>query len=218
MHKIDLHTHSVASPDGGISAEQYAKALNSGLLDYIAITDHDRIDFALGLNKALGERIIVGEEISTSQGELVGLYLNTLVKPGQTAIATARAIKDQGGLVYIPHPFETVRSGIGREVLDSIADLVDIVEVHNGRALAQNFSSKAAAWAKSNGKSGASSSDAHGFKGLSFSYSNIEEKPSRDSLVKMLRMTNLAHRRAPFFTLLYPKLNRLKKLMGLHNA
>jgi predicted metal-dependent phosphoesterase TrpH len=218
MLKIDLHTHSVASPDGGISAEQYAKSLESGLLDYIAITDHDRIDFALGLNKALGERIIVGEEISTIQGELVGLYLNTLVKPGQTAIATARAIKDQGGIVYVPHPFETVRIGIGREVLDSIAELVDIVEVHNGRAFAQNFSSKAAAWAKSNGKSGASSSDAHGFKGLGYSYSNVEEAPARDTLVKMLRMTHLAHRRAPLFTLLYPKLNRLKKLIGLHNA
>ncbi|HLF66947.1 MAG TPA: PHP domain-containing protein, partial [Gammaproteobacteria bacterium] len=63
MYKIDLHTHSTASPDGGITADQYAHALSTNLLDVIAVTDHNHIDFALGLQKQLGDRIIVGEEI-----------------------------------------------------------------------------------------------------------------------------------------------------------
>lgn len=218
MFKVDLHTHSVASPDGSISPEQYAKALETEQLDFIAITDHDRVDFALGMNKALGEKIIVGEEISTSQGELVGLFLKKLVEPGQTAAQTAHDIHDQGGLVYVPHPFETVRHGINREDLEEIADHIDIVEIHNGRAWAQNFSPTAAAWAKSHGKAGASSSDAHGSKGLGYSYSIIAEKPSRGSLAEVLTMTSLAHRRTPFYALLYPKLNRFRKKLGFKNA
>lgn len=214
MYKVDLHTHSEASPDGGISAEQYAKALENEKLDYIAITDHDRIDFALGLNKALGDKIIVGQEITTTQGELIGLYLQSKVPPGKSAKQTAQLIKDQGGLVYVPHPFETVRSGIQRDALDSIADAVDIIEIHNGRAVSQKHALQAATWAKIHNKAGASSSDAHGYKGLGYSYSILTELPSRGALTSTIKMTALAHRRAPFYTLLYPKLHRLGKKIG----
>lgn len=215
MYKVDLHTHSQASTDGGITPEQYAKALETEKLDYIAITDHDRIDFALGLQKALGEKIIVGEEITTSEGELIGLYLKSSIPSHMTALQTAHAIRDQGGLVYVPHPFETVRHGLQQKALDSIADLVDIVEVHNGRAVFQNCSVQAATWAKIHGKTGASSSDAHGYKGLGFSYSILQEKPSRGSLVSAITMSSLAHRSAPLYSLLYPKLNRLAKKVGV---
>lgn len=215
MYKVDLHTHSEASPDGGITPEQYAKALENEKLDYIAITDHDRIDFALGLQKALGDKIIVGQEITTTQGELIGLYLHEAIAAGKSAQATAHLIKDQGGLVYVPHPFETVRSGIQRDVLDEIIDLVDIIEIHNGRALSQKHALQAATWAKLHNKPGASSSDAHGYKGLGHSYSILTEVPSRGSLTSTIKMTALAHRRAPAYTLLYPKLNRLSKKVGI---
>lgn len=215
MHKVDLHTHSEASPDGGITPEQYARALETERLDYIAITDHDRIDFALGMHKALGNKIIVGEEISTAEGEIIGLYLRERIKPGLSALQTAHAIRDQGGIVYVPHPFETVRKGLQLESLDAIAEFVDIIEVHNGRALDQKSAIKAAAWAKMHGKTGASSSDAHGYAGLGYSYSILQETPSRGSLVSSISMESLAHRRAPFYTLLYPKINRLAKRLGV---
>ncbi len=215
MYKVDLHTHSVASPDGGISPEQYAKILESERLDYIAITDHDRIDFALGLQKALGDRIIVGQEITTSEGELIGLFLKSRITPNLSALETAHAIKDQGGLVYVPHPFEIVRKGIQIDSLQKITELVDIIEIHNGRAINNKHSLQAATWAKLNNKSGASSSDAHGYKGLGYSYSVLKEVPARGSLVSNLNMTALAHRRAPITTFLYPKLNRLGKKIGI---
>ena len=218
MYKVDLHTHSIASVDGGIKPEQYAKALESEMLDYIAITDHDRIDFALGLNKALGDKIIVGQEVTTADGDIIGLFLHEPIEAGLRAVQAAQKIHDQGGLVYIPHPFETVRSGITVETLDELAELVDIVEVFNGRAVFQNHGPKAAAWAKSHGKAGASSSDAHGFKGLGNSYSVINEAPSRGALVNNLSMQSLAHRSAPLYTLLYPKLNRALKKMGLRRV
>ena len=146
MFKVDLHTHSVASKDGGITPEQYADLLKSETVDIIAITDHDRIDFALGMRDALGKnRIIVGEEISTTDGEIIGLYLEKNIEPGLSAKETIKQIKKQGGLVYIPHPFEKVRHGLELETLEEIKNDIDIIESFNGRAFGRNNGPKTVA-------------------------------------------------------------------------
>ena len=100
MIKIDLHTHSVGSPDGGITLEEYARLLDDKVLDMIAVTDHDSIEQALVIQNKLGPRIIIGEEITSLEGEIIGLFLNQKVEPGLTAKKTVQAIKSQGGLVY----------------------------------------------------------------------------------------------------------------------
>ena len=210
MLKADFHTHSIASPDGGISAKQYRQLLDDGTLDYIAVTDHNRIDFAQELHQELGNKIIIGEEITTSQGELVGLYLDSPIEPGQTAHQTAQAIHAQGGLVYLPHPFETVRNGIQIDVLNSISQYVDIVEGHNGRAIFQNRSSQALSWAKTHNKPVAASSDAHGVRGVGYTYTIIENAPSHHNLVASLQKARRINNRPPFSSLAYPKLNRLR--------
>jgi predicted metal-dependent phosphoesterase TrpH len=74
MYKIDLHTHSSASSDGGITADQYSKIISQNILDYVAITDHNKVSFAMKLSEELGDKIIVGEEIMTSEGEIIGLF------------------------------------------------------------------------------------------------------------------------------------------------
>lgn len=215
--KVDLHTHSEASPDGGLSAEAYRKKLESGQLDYIAITDHDRIDFAVGLKRGadslggLAERIIVGEEIRSSQGEIIGLYLQETIPPGMTAIETVDAIRQQGGLVYVPHPFETVRQGLPAGILELIADDVDIIEVHNGRAVFQNRGAEAAGWAVSLGWAAAASSDAHSAAGWGRTFSVIDEVPDRGNLVRLLYEANHRNRFPGMRAILSPKYNKLRK-------
>jgi predicted metal-dependent phosphoesterase TrpH len=209
MYKIDLHTHSVASPDGSLRAAHYRRAL-AGKLDVIAVTDHDSIAFAQQLQAELGERIIVGEEISTLEGEIVGLYLQGLIPPGLSAVETAKRIKEQGGLVYIPHPFETVRKGLPREALDTIADRVDIVETHNGRAVFQNRSAAASVWAKEHTKAQAASSDAHGWHGWGGTYSSVNKLPTRETLSKLLGDAQFVTGNVGARGVLYPKLNRLR--------
>jgi len=216
MIKVDLHTHSSASPDGGISPEQYAKALSDGQLDCIAITDHNSVDLAQSLHKSLGDQIIVGEEIMTSEGELIGLFLHSFVMPHQTAEATAKSIKAQGGIVYVPHPLETVRKGLPKSVLDDIAELVDVVEVHNGRAVFQNRGPHAATWARLNRKEIAASSDAHGHKGLGSAYTQMSESPTASNIVKLLETARFVTNRPPLRALLYPKIHRLKKKFGVN--
>lgn len=213
MFRVDLHTHSTVSPDGGITADQYHRAIGTKLLDAIAITDHNRIDFALQLREKMGEAIIVGEEIMTTAGEIIGLFLKEVIKPGLSPQETIKQIKEQNGIVYIPHPFETIRKGMHPAVLDEIVDNVDIIEVCNGRAFFQNKSEQAVVWARINGRVGAASSDAHGFHGLGQTYTTVSEMPTKDNLLKLMYngipMTGHPTVRA----LLYPRLNRLKKKM-----
>lgn len=209
--KVDLHTHSVNSPDGGLRMRQYKKAIETGILDCIAITDHNSIDFATQAYAELGERIIIGEEIMTTKGEIIGLFLKTAVQAGLTPEATIAAIKAQQGLVYIPHPFETIRKGLHPEVLESIADGVDILEACNGRAFAQNRGQQALVWAKLHGLPIAASSDAHGWQGLGRTYTSMPEIPNRTNLVSLLPVSTMYTKRARMRGLLYPKYHTIKK-------
>lgn len=208
--KVDFHTHSIASPDGALTEAHYQKMLQTGL-DCIAITDHNTTVFAQKLHKKLGDQIIVGEEITTTQGEIIGLYLTNDVSAGLTALETVKAIKKQNGLVYIPHPFETVRKGIPQEVLDEIADFVDIVETNNGRAVFQNKSNPAKAWATRHKVAAAASSDAHGWHGWGNTYTVLHEMPTRATLLKLLVTAGRQVGSPGVRGVLYPKVNRLRK-------
>lgn len=211
MYKIDLHTHSSASPDGGITAEQYAHALSTNVLDVIAVTDHNHIDFAVGLQNQLGDRIIVGEEIMTTGGEIIGLYLKKRIKPGLSPLETIKQIKEQGGLVYVPHPFESVRKGLHPGTLEELLDYLDIIEVCNGRAFLQNRSAQTVIWAKLNRIIGAASSDAHGPKGLGKTYTRVKKLPAADDLVETIAGGTPVTERPGVRSLLYPKYHRLRK-------
>lgn len=213
MFRVDLHTHSTASPDGGITLKQYRRILEAGILDCIAITDHNRIDFATQAKAVLGERIIVGEEIMTSLGEIVGLFLEKPVKPGMSPEDTIKAIRNQAGIVYIPHPFENIRKGLHPATLELIQNEVDILEVCNGRAFLQNRSQQALVWAKLNQVSAAASSDAHGVGGLGRTFTTLAEVPSRDTLISLLKNGTLQTKRPRIRGLLYPKYHKIRKTM-----
>jgi predicted metal-dependent phosphoesterase TrpH len=210
--RIDLHTHSYDSPDGGLTTDDYQNALKAKKLDYIAITDHDTIEAALQIKDRLGdlgERIIVGEEIATTDGEIIGLYLHSTIPEGMSPSQTVKAIHAQGGLVYIPHPFETVRSGISERSLKQIITEVDIIETHNGRAVFQNRAELAAKWAAEYGLAAAASSDAHGRHGWARTYTRIENVPERDTLAGILSSASYS-KKTVGLGILYPKVNRIR--------
>lgn len=207
--KIDLHTHSYGSPDGGLKLRDYKYFLDNKLLNYIAVTDHNSIKVAVQIQKELGQSIIVGEEIMTKQGEIIGLYLTKEVPTGLTAQAAIKNIKRQGGLVYLPHPFETLRSGISEKTLGEIIVDVDIIEVCNGRAYLQNRGTLANSWAEQAKLGRAASSDAHGRFGWGYTYSLIDSQPTKTNLQTQLRNAEYSRRRIGL-GVIYPKLNRLK--------
>lgn len=211
MYKVDLHTHSDASPDGGITKSQYEKALSTKQLDYVAITDHNHIDRALAIQQMLGKQIIIGEEIMTTAGEIIGLFLKELVPEGLTPLETIQLIKAQGGLVYVPHPFETVRKGIHPGVLEELSQAIEIIEVCNGRAFLQNRGAQAVVWARINHVAEAASSDAHGYIGLGKTYTQLSEPPTADNLIQLLATASTITSRPKTRSLLYPKYHRMRR-------
>lgn len=216
MYKVDLHTHSVLSPDGGINETQYEKAISEGLLDCVAITDHNNVDFALHMQKLLGEHIIVGEEIMTTHGEIIGLFVKELVRPNLSPGETVKQIKKQGGVVYIPHPFETVRKGLHPGIVEDLSKQIDVMEIYNGRAFVQNRSTQAVVWAKLNHIPGAASSDAHGYRGLGSTYTRMAKIPTATTIADLLTEGTPIASKPNMRTLLYPKYHRLRKKIKRH--
>lgn len=212
--RLDLHTHSYGSPDGGLSTADYRQMLESGKLDCIAITDHGNIDVAqkiLADLDGLSDRIIVGEEIKTTDGEIIGLYLSETIPEGLTPAETVAAIREQNGLVYVPHPFETVRSGISEKGLTAIIADVDIIEICNGRAIFQDRGKEAKQWAKQYKIASAASSDAHGRRGWGRTYSVLHVVPTRENLTQLLSTATYGFKKVGL-GVLYPKLNRVKRI------
>jgi predicted metal-dependent phosphoesterase TrpH len=165
---LDLHCHSSASFDSVASpARLVAKARRIGLT-HLAITDHERIDGALRARDLAPDEleVIVGEEVRSADGDMIGLFLERAVPPGMSAAETAAAIHEQGGIVGLPHPFDRFRSSGGsraaeqQRVLDALAAAVDYVEVHNARAY-RDANPMAAAFAAAHDLPGTASSDAH---------------------------------------------------------
>jgi predicted metal-dependent phosphoesterase TrpH len=209
-YKIDLHTHSIISQDGGISRDQYARLLEKGVLDIIAITDHNETKLAIEMAKKFGEKIIVGEEISTKEGEMVGLFLKQTIPGNMTVLATVKQIHEQDGIAYIPHPFETSRQGLQIDVLQTIMPHIDIVEVFNARGKWRGKSSEALAFAQKYGKAMAAASDSHCYLGMGSSFSIISEIPTNKTLTNLLAKGELRKKFAPALSYLCPAINKIK--------
>ena len=149
--RADLHVHTLYS-DGGQAPEAVVLAA-AGRLDVVAITDHDRVAGALRArdyareHPELGVDVVVGEEISTLNGHLIGLYLTERVPPGLSARESIQVIHDQGGIAVAAHPFHPLR-GVGRghrSIGRLIPDLpLDAIEVVNNAGV---FSRLYDAWA-----------------------------------------------------------------------
>jgi predicted metal-dependent phosphoesterase TrpH len=209
-YKIDLHTHSIISHDGGLRAEQYTKIIEDKILDYIAITDHNEIRFARVMQQKLGEHIIIGEEIGTTEGEIIGLFLEQVVPGGLTPEETVQQIKVQNGIVYIPHPFETFRKGLKHDALERIAKEIDIVEVFNGRGKWRQKNELAQAFATEKMLAMAASSDAHCVLGIGKTYNEIEDIPEHRNFKKLFQKAELHKEYAPILSLLCPAVNKIK--------
>jgi predicted metal-dependent phosphoesterase TrpH len=164
---VDLHCHTSASFDSlARPASVVAAAARRGLT-HLAITDHGRIDGALAARDAAPPEltIIVGEEVRTTAGDLIGLFIEHPVPGGLTMAEASQAIREQGGVVGLPHPFDRFRaSGAVRRTDDQLTTLVgllDYLEAWNARVFIGDGNRRAADFALAHGLPGVAVSDAH---------------------------------------------------------
>jgi predicted metal-dependent phosphoesterase TrpH len=157
------HSYDCATPVEVLLAEARARGLGA-----IAVTDHNEISGALEARaKANGLKVIVGEEVKTKeQGEVIGLFIEEKIPRGMTLQETIAEIKRQGGIVYVPHPFDRMHSVPDYEHLLTVIDDVDAIEVFNPRIAISEFNEEAVRFAAKYRIPGGAGSDAHVPQGL----------------------------------------------------
>ena len=165
---VDLHMHTDHSYDCVTPVEVLLATAKARGLGAIAVTDHNEISGALEARaKASGIKVIVGEEVKTAdQGEVIGLFIEELIPRGLTLEATIAEIKRQGGIVYVPHPFDRMHAVPDYEHLIGVLDDVDAIEVFNPRVAIQEFNEEAARFAAKYRIPAGAGSDAHVTQGL----------------------------------------------------
>jgi glycosyltransferase involved in cell wall biosynthesis len=165
---VDLHMHTDHSFDCATPVEVLLAEARARGLGAIAITDHNEISGARKARaKANGLKVIVAEEVKTAdQGEVIGLFIEEKIPPGMTLQETIAEIKRQGGLVYVPHPFDRLHSVPDYEHLLDVLDDVDAIEVFNPRVAISEFNDEAVRFAAKYRIPAGAGSDAHVPQGL----------------------------------------------------
>ena len=174
--KVDLHVHTRYSADSLTGLREVVRFARRRQLGALAITDHNTIEGAQLLAETSPIPIIVGEEIRTRQGEIIGLFLREQIPPDLSPEQTVACIREQEGLVYIPHPMDRMRrSALELEALIRIIEDVDLLEVLNARVTLALDNRLAASLARAYGVAQGAGSDAH--QGYEIGHAYVEMAP-----------------------------------------
>jgi predicted metal-dependent phosphoesterase TrpH len=169
--EVDLHMHTDHSGDCATPVDVLINTARDRNLGAIAITDHNEVSGALEARKLAEElgdiKVIVAEEVKTAeQGEVIGLFLEEKIPKGLTMAETIREIRAQGGLVYVPHPFDRFHSVPDYEHLLDMVEEIDLLEVFNPRVAVTAFNVEAVRFAAKYRIVPAAGSDSHVAQGL----------------------------------------------------
>jgi len=211
-----MHTHCEYSPDSRTPVAVQALAIKAAGLDVVCATDHNTIEGALRLRElADGFRVIVGEEVSTRDGEIIGLFLERAIPRDLSAEETIARIHEQGGLVSIPHPYSHNRLyRIRREVLERVWPTIDAIEVFNAREAIANDNRRALAFARLHGIPGAVGSDAHRPWEIGRAYVEVADFAGRDDFIASLKGGAVTGRLAGHAIHFYTRYDKLRKWLG----
>ncbi len=162
LWRVDLHIHTHYSRDGAVAPEKVVRTARRRGLARIAITDHNSVQGAREAQGLAPDFVIVGEEVKTQDGELLAYFIDETIPAGLSLEETVRRIREQGGIVGVPHPLDRLRrEAIGAENLKRIAPLLDCLEVFNARVLFPSDNAHAQTFAQARGLPGTAGSDAH---------------------------------------------------------
>jgi predicted metal-dependent phosphoesterase TrpH len=162
--RVDMHSHTCYSGDAVTTIDELAERIESTGIDVLCITDHQSIRGALeAIERDVSCRIVVGEEVKTRAGEIIGLFLTERIPHGLEPEDTIARIRSQDGVVYVPHPFDPVRHALREPVLRELcaAGEIHALEVFNAKITLDHLNARAADLAEESGLPGGAGSDAH---------------------------------------------------------
>ncbi len=189
---VDFHIHTRFSRDSILTEERFIEVAIERGLTHVVITNHNNVEGAIAVRDKVADlgltdrlTVILGEEVSTRDGEVVGLFLTKTIPRGLSANETADEIHRQGGLVSIPHPFDPFRgSHIKEGPLRNLADVgkIDMVEVFNCRVTLQRHNQEAADFAARYGIPGVAASDSHSSFEVAMAFNALPSFETADEL------------------------------------
>jgi glycosyltransferase involved in cell wall biosynthesis len=198
---VDLHMHTDHSYDCATPVEVLLAEARARGLGAIAVTDHNEISGAHeAREKAVGVKVIVAEEVKTAnQGEVIGLFIEEKIPRGLTLEETIAEIKRQGGLVYVPHPFDRLHSVPDYEHLLTVLDQVDAIEVFNPRIAISEFNEEAVRFAAKYRIPAGAGSDAHVPQGLGSVRIRMRDFNGPEEFLESLRDADIVRNPASLF-------------------
>ena len=188
-----MHMHTMWSGDATTTPDELIEAVAESGIDVLCITDHGTINGAVELQDQLGCRVVVGQELRTWAGEIIGLFLTERLPAGIKPDEAVARIRDQGGVVYIPHPFDPMRNCMKEDVLLSLLDagVVDALEGFNAKTSLSHLNARAVSVAADAGVLVGAGSDAHEPSAIGAAYVEMPDFTDSSSFLSSLRLGSL---------------------------
>jgi predicted metal-dependent phosphoesterase TrpH/glycosyltransferase involved in cell wall biosynthesis len=198
---VDLHMHTDHSYDCATPVEVLLTEARARGLGAIAVTEHNEISGALeAAAKAKGIKVIVGEEVMTAtQGEVIGLFIKEKIPRAMTLQETVTEIKRQGGLVYVPHPFDRMHSVPDYKNLMEVIDEIDLIEIFNPRVAISEYNEEAVRFAAKYRIVAGAGSDAHVPQGLGSVRIRMHDFDGPEQFLESLRTADITRNPASLF-------------------
>jgi len=193
----DLHMHTDHSPDCATPVDVLLETAKRRGLGAIAVTDHNEISGAIeARERSNGIKVIVSEEVKTaSEGEVIGLFIEEKIPRGMSMAETIAAIHEQGGLAYVPHPFDRLHSVPDYEHLLKIVEDIDVLEVFNARVAVPGFNEEARRFAAKYRVVAGAGSDSHVTQGLGTVKIRMRDFEGPEEFLESLREADILHQR-----------------------
>lgn len=188
--RVDCHLHTCYSGDAVTTLDELAERIEDSGLDVVCVTDHHAVRGALdAIERDVGCRVVVGEEVRTDRGEVIGLFLRERIPHSLAAAETVRRIRDQGGVVYVPHPFDPVRRPLHEDTMRELcaAGAIDAIEVFNAKTSLQSLNDRARDLAGEFDLAGGAGSDAHGPEAIGAAFVEMDDFDGPADFLAQLR-------------------------------
>ena len=215
MIRADLHIHTEYSMDCTMSLESIIERCLKVGINCLGVADHNTLAGSLKMKEIAPFRIIPGEEILTTEGEVIGFFLEREIPSKLSMKETISLIKEQGGLVCIPHPYDRLRySAFKDQVLDEMMRDIDIIEGFNARSLSKRNAIKAMALARKYGKPASAGSDAHTLPEIGNAYVEMPDFKSKEELLHSLLKGKISGNQTSPTAHFASTMNRIKKRLA----
>jgi predicted metal-dependent phosphoesterase TrpH len=212
--RVDLHNHSHYSPDSILTPKQFVREVRRRRLDVVAVTDHNTIRGALAVRELADFPVIIGEEIRSEDGEILGLFLTDEVPKGLSGAETIARVKDQGGIVGVPHPFDSLRSALREGMMLSLIEQIDFIEGLNARMVFSAHNDRAHEWAAERGVPVSAGSDAHSHWEVGRAWVDMPPFEGPGDFLLALRQGALAGKLSTPFVHLISRYAYLRRALG----